>query len=140
MEILRPKVYHRKSAFFEMTKNWKSAGGVRNRPAGFWIVLEHHNRNIWHLSTTKSCSIHRFWKNISDWQRGGVISGQHGIALVRHVFEVESNIRKKKFSHTNIWRSVGRWARTKKVKKKLKKNRAVVLSKEGVGRGCSEFS
>ena len=62
MEILRPEGYHRKKAFFETTKNWKSAGGGRNRPEGLWIVLGHHNRNIWHISITKSCFFHRFKK------------------------------------------------------------------------------
>ena len=46
MEILRPKVYHRKSAFFEMTKKmkigrrWpKSSGTVTD---GFWTSLQKH--------------------------------------------------------------------------------------------------
>ena len=59
---MRPKVYHRKSAFFEMTKKLKIGRGGRNFPEGFWIVLGHHNRSIYHLSITKSWFFHRFWK------------------------------------------------------------------------------
>ena len=44
---------------------------IENRPEGFWIVLGHHNRNIWHLSITKSCSIHWFWKTYCRPKGGG---------------------------------------------------------------------
>ena len=44
------KVYHRKTTFFERQKNWKSAGGGRNRPERFLMDFGHHYRNIWHLS------------------------------------------------------------------------------------------
>ena len=60
------KVYHRKTTFFERQKNWKSAGGGRNRPERFLMGFGHHYRNIWHLSIKKFWSVHRFWKKY--WQ------------------------------------------------------------------------
>ena len=63
------KVYHRKSAFFEMTKKLKIGRGWP-KSEGFWIVLGHHNRNIWHLPITKSCFFHRLKKKIADQKEG----------------------------------------------------------------------
>ena len=84
MEILRPNYTTEKVLFFEMTKTWKSAGGGRNRPEDFWIVLGHHNRNIWHLSITKPCFFHRFWKNIASQKRGWLFLVLE--TLIFHVF------------------------------------------------------
>ena len=78
MEILRPKVYHRKSAFFEMTKKlkigrgWpKSAGRVLNR---FGTSQQKHSTPF----HNKIMLLSSILKKISPTKRGVVISGQHG--------------------------------------------------------------
>ena len=55
-----------KALFLKGKKNWKSAGGGRNRPERFLMGFGHHYRNIWHLSIKKFWSVHRFWKKY--WQ------------------------------------------------------------------------
>ena len=65
------KVYHRKSAFLEMEKNWKSAGTVRE---GFRTPPQKHLTPFHKKIMVRSSIL----KKISSTKRGWVISGQHG--------------------------------------------------------------
>ena len=79
MEVLRPKGYHRKKAFFETTKKLKIGRGwpksAGTAPDRFWTSLQKHLTPFHKKISVRSSIL----KNILASDSGAIISGQHGI-------------------------------------------------------------